>query len=118
MTLRVCSLPGCPTLCAGGRCPAHAKAADLARGTAAQRGYGREHRLRFREGVLARDPICVVCLSSRTTVADHYPLDKRQLLERGMDDHDPVNGRGLCKTCHNKHTAATQPGGWAISPGD
>jgi 5-methylcytosine-specific restriction protein A len=29
-----------------------------------------------------------------------------------MDEHDPEHGRGLCKQCHDKHTAHTQPGGW------
>ena len=112
-------MPGCPVLIdTAGRCPAHSKAADKARGTAAQRGYGREHRTRFREGVLAREPICVLCLSASSTVADHYPLDKRELIAAGMDDHDPANGRGLCAPCHNRHTAATQPGGWRIPPGD
>lgn len=116
MSLRVCSQPDCPVLIdTAGRCPAHTKAADKARGTAAQRGYGREHRRRFREGVLARDPICVICYSAPSTVADHYPLDKRELIERGMDDNDPANGRGLCKSDHDKHTAQTQPGGFRIS---
>jgi len=64
--------------------------------------------------VLARDPICVACYSARSTVADHYPLDKRELIARDMDDNDPQYGRGLCKRCHDQHTAEAQPGGWAI----
>lgn len=114
MSLRVCSVPGCPVLCPGGKCPGCAKDADKARGTRQQRGYGQEHIKRFREGVLARDPICVICYSAPSTVADHYPLDKRELIEAGMDDHDPKHGRGLCAVCHNRHTAATQPGGFLI----
>lgn len=41
--MRVCPIPGCPHLTAGGRCPAHARAQDKARGTRQQRGYNAEH---------------------------------------------------------------------------
>jgi 5-methylcytosine-specific restriction protein A len=51
------------------------------------------------------------CLAP-STVADHYPRDKRELQALGLDDNDPRYGRGLCKTCHDKHTAQAQPGGW------
>lgn len=43
MALRVCSVPGCPALTTGGRCPNHARQADRARGTRQQRGYTTEH---------------------------------------------------------------------------
>lgn len=117
--LKVCSAPGCPMLVANGRCDVHSS--DRARGTARQRGYDRQHERRFRPGVLGRDPLCVCedqghghgakCLAS-STVADHWPLSKRELRAAGMDEHDPANGRGLCKRCHDKHTSVAQPGGW------
>lgn len=89
--------------------------ADRKRGTSTERGYGRSHRRRFREGVLARDPICKVCRKAHSTIADHYPLSRRELVAAGMDPDDPQYGRGLCKPCHDKHTAQAQPGGWRIA---
>lgn len=112
MSLRVCSVPGCPTLTVGGRCPAHAKAADRARGTASQRGYTSAAHRSFREQVLARDPICKVCRQQPSTVADHYPTSRRDLLDQGLDANDPSRGRGVCKVCHDRATARHQPGGW------
>lgn len=66
----------------------------------------------FRESVLARDPVCVLCLAARATVADHYPHERRDLVDMGLDPNDPKFGRGLCKRCHDEHTARTSPGGW------
>ncbi len=110
---RVCNIPGCPTLTDSGRCTNCAREAARARGTNKQRGYGREHQRRFRSGVLARDPSCVLC-GQPTTVADHHPLDRRQLVANGLDPDDPRHGRGLCASCHGKETAANpnQRGGW------
>lgn len=119
--LRVCSRPGCPNLTTSSRCEDCNADAERARGTRQQRGYGRAHETRFRRNVLRRDPLCVCtdqahghgpsCLA-QSTVADHWPLDKRTLRARGMDEHDPAHGRGLCKGCHDRHTARAQPGGW------
>lgn len=39
-----------------------------------------KHRTRFREGVLARDPVRVIRYAAPSTVADHYPKDKRGLI--------------------------------------
>jgi 5-methylcytosine-specific restriction enzyme A len=113
---RVCNVSGCPVLTSGSaRCDAHTKSADRARGTAAQRGYGREHQTRFREGVLARDPYCVVrgprCTLT-STVADHWPRSRRELVDAGADPNEPTHGRGVCHTCHATETAKHQPGGW------
>ena len=112
--MKVCNVSGCPALGAWkrGRCPEHERAADRDRGTPAERGYGREHRLRFREGVLAQHPICRVCRRRPSTVADHYPMSKRELDDAGMDSNDPQHGRGLCHDCHSIETAKHQPGGW------
>ena len=112
--MRVCSKPGCPTIYAGteSRCPAHQAQADKARGTAKQRGYtGAGHRA-FRNAVLERDPICVLCGIAQATVADHYPLSRKELIEAGMDPNDPQYGRGLCKRDHDRETSIHQPGGW------
>ena len=118
---RVCSTPRCPEVTTGGRCPAHRAQAEQARGTAAQRGYGNRHREAFRAAVLTRQSLCVCtdqahghgprCLRP-STVADHHPLSVRELITMGLDPTHPDHGRGLCKNCHDKHTAHTQPGGW------
>ena len=41
--LKVCTVPGCPTLTRSSRCPEHAREQDRARGTKAERGYTTEH---------------------------------------------------------------------------
>jgi 5-methylcytosine-specific restriction protein A len=121
--LKPCSQPGCPELVAKGRCSTCQGQAEQRRGSARQRGYGRAHQTRFRPGVLRRDPLCVCedqahghgpqCLAP-STVADHWPRDKRELQALRLDDNDPRYGRGLCATCHNKYTAVAQPGGWNL----
>ena len=112
MARRTCTR--CPAIIDKGTnfCPDCAKAADAARGDSTARGYGAAHRTRFRPGVLARDPVCKLCLSAMATVADHWPLSRRDLEARGLDPDDPANGRGLCKPCHDRETARNQPGGW------
>ena len=112
MALRRCSR--CPELVPVGTsmCPECKAKSDRARGTSTQRGYGTRHRKTFREGVLARDPICVICRAQPATVADHWPLSRRELVERGLDADDPQYGRGLCKQDHDRETARNQPGGW------
>ena len=112
----MCSTPGCPNTSTGGKCrrcrAEQRRASDQQRGSAAARGYGRQHRERFRAGVLKRNPVCVLCGSAPATVADHYPLDRRELLRTGADPDDPTYGRGLCSTCDKRQTAQRQPGGW------
>lgn len=107
--MKVCSRPGCPQLTDQGRCPSCTRQADRTRGTAAQRGYNTVHRRQFREAVLAREPFCRLC-HAPSTVADHWPESRRQLTERGANPNDPRFGRSLCKPCHDRHTAASNPG--------
>ncbi|GMA26185.1 restriction endonuclease [Luteimicrobium album] len=95
-----------------GRCPKCTAEADKARRPNGNPYSTSGHR-RFREAVLARDPICVLCMSARATVADHYPTERRDLVDMGLDPDDPARGRGLCKPCHDKKTARTMPGGFA-----
>lgn len=110
---RVCSTPGCPEFTnQGGRCDDHRREAEQRRGSARQRGYGKGHETRFRPGVLARDPVCVLCDNAPSVHADHWPLDRRELTARGLDPDDPKHGRGLCGPCHSSETAQHQPGGW------
>lgn len=112
MGWRVCSVHGCPTLHQGtGKCDACRAGADKARRPDGNPYRTPGHR-RFRRAVLDRDPVCVLCHIAFATVADHYPTERRDLVSAGLDPNDPQYGRGLCKTCHDKHTAATSPGGW------
>lgn len=112
--MRVCSVPGCPTIHdgPGSRCIEHTREADKRRGTATERGYtGKGHRA-FRNGVLNRDPICVLCEVRQATVADHHPRSRKELEALALNPNDPAFGRGLCKHCHDTETARHQPGGW------
>jgi len=112
---RVCSVPGCPEFSQGGRCPEHRSEAEQRRGSARQRGYGKQHEQKFRPGVLAKDPTCVLCHAAPSKHADHWPLSRRDLEAQGLDPDDPKHGRGLCGSCHSKETANNpeQQGGWA-----
>lgn len=54
---RVRSVAGCPEFTdQGGRCEGHRQEAEQRRGSSLQRGYGRDHTIRFRPGV--RDRVC------------------------------------------------------------
>jgi 5-methylcytosine-specific restriction enzyme A len=114
--LKPCSTPRCGRLTAGGRCDECRRAADRRRGTSSERGYNSAGHRQFRESVLAKHPICQVCLRVAATVADHFPVSRRELLAQGLDPNDPARGRGLCSRCHSSETAQHQPGGWAGSP--
>jgi 5-methylcytosine-specific restriction protein A len=112
--MRVCSTPGCSAVSASaGQCGACRTAADRQRGTARQRGYGGRAWHRARAVVLKRDAWCVLCHAHRATVADHYPTSRRDLVLMHVADVDaPDRLRGLCKQCHDRHTAREAPGGW------
>lgn len=111
---KVCNGNGCPNLVPKGvrLCTDCAREAERLRGSPASRGYGRRHRRTFREAVLARDPICILCHRRPSTEADHYPRSRRELEDAGLNPNDPSFGRGLCKPCHSAETAAHQPGGF------
>jgi len=109
---RPCSTPGCGKLHQGtGKCPTCRAKVDRDRRPDGNPYATPGHRT-FREHVLARDPVCVLCLARPSTVADHYPTERRDLVTQGLDPDDPDRGRGLCKPCHDRHTARTSPGGW------
>ncbi|RZU64925.1 5-methylcytosine-specific restriction protein A [Microterricola gilva] len=111
--MRVCSKHGCPTIypaSEGSRCKTHRQQARAAR--VDNKVYSSKGHRSFRSAVLTRDPICTSCELTLSTVADHYPLTRRELVDAGLNPNDPQHGRGLCANCHNTHTAATSPGGW------
>lgn len=112
MTIRVCSVPGCPELTDRARCPTHRRAAELQRGRPADRGYDTKWR-RIRARFLAAHPTCLDC-GAPANVADHAPRSRRDLVTAG--DPHPDAWRHLqprCDRCHNKRTARAEPGGWA-----
>lgn len=119
---RICSTPTCPEFTeGGGKCDDCRRKAEHKRGTARQRGYGKQHEQRFRPAVLTRDPHCVCTEQAHghgprcgqpSQHADHWPLSRRELVDAGLDPDDPKHGRGLCQRCHAQETAVAQPGGW------
>lgn len=112
--MSVCTTAGCPKIvpAGSGRCQDCRRKAERSRGSAWARGYDAEHQSRFREGVLAKHPICVLCFARPATEADHHPRSRVELIEDGADPNDPRHGRGLCKPCHSRETATSQPAGF------
>lgn len=111
MSLRPCSTPGCEAVTTGRRCPLHQQRArrdDRARTSPYQTA---EHQA-FRAAVLTADPVCVLCHSQPSVMADHHPRSRKQLVAAGLNPNDPQHGRGLCWPCHSRETAKRQPGGW------
>lgn len=111
-----CPTPGCPGLVRKGACSTCSRQAEQRRGSAAARGYTGQHVDRFRAQVLRAQPWCVLCLPARrepSTVADHWPRSRRQLVAEGLDPNDPQYGRGICHVHHSRETARHQPGGFA-----
>lgn len=99
--MKICAKPGCPELArSGSYCARHRPARTFQHTKkTAERGYGGAHQ-RWRKAVLRRDPICVDCLAAGratpATDADHIDGNP---FNRALD-----NGRGLCRTCHNRRT--------------
>jgi 5-methylcytosine-specific restriction protein A len=111
--LTICTVHGCPQYTDSGRCDEHRRQADARRGTARQRGYGGRTWNQARATVLTRDPNCVLGCGRPSTVADHWPTSRRDLLAQGVPDPDaPERMRGICKPCHSTETAQHQPGGF------
>ncbi|GHF37143.1 hypothetical protein GCM10010359_44730 [Streptomyces morookaense] len=109
-----CSVPGCPELTTGGRCAKHQREAEQQRGTSAANGYGTRWQ-RTRKAYLYRNRWCLLC-GRTATVADHFPLSRRELVTQGVADPDAFSRlRPLCTRCHNRETAKRQPGGWAAA---
>lgn len=113
MGWRVCGKPGCPATYDGdqSRCEDHLTKAKREHWEDSKVYKTTGHR-EFRRQVLERDPICVLCLVRASTVADHHPKRRKDLIALGFNPDDPQHGRGLCTGCHNSATAQHQPGGW------
>jgi hypothetical protein len=99
MSLRVCTVPGCPTLVQAdaprGRCPQHRREWDKARGTRTNRGYGPDHQ-RLRATWQARIDAGehITCWRCGTTLTG-------RTWHLGHDDHDRATYRGPeCAPCN------------------
>ena len=102
MAKRVCSKPGCPTIHDGaGTCPTCRAQGDRARRPNGNPYASAGHRA-FRRAVLQRDPLCVCtgecghhdtpCLAP-SVVADHWPIERGDLLELGFRSRVPALSR-------------------------
>lgn len=111
--MRVCSVPSCPEIYEGttSRCERHETEAKQ-KHWAKTRAYSSKGHRAFRTAVLKRDPICVICHTRFSEVADHYPMERTELIEAGLNPNDPARGRGLCVPCHNSWTSQSHPSGW------
>jgi len=102
-----CEAPGCDAETYTRRCPEH----TTRRGTDHRSefraaAYQRRWRAGPRAVVLARDPVCVVCGLEPSTVADHHPLERWELVAQGVaDPDDPAYLRGCCRRCANRKSA-------------
>jgi 5-methylcytosine-specific restriction protein A len=111
-----CSVPGCPELTTGGRCAEHKREANKDRASRGGAVYTTRWQ-RVRKAYIYKHPWCVLCAKA-ATVADHFPLSRRELEAKGDPNPDsPKHLRPLCTSCHNKETAKHQPGGWAHERG-
>ncbi len=104
-SLTVCTTPGCPALTPDARCPACKRTAELARGSAASRGYDsrwRSRRARFlRRCSTCQHPDC----DQPATDVDHTP-ERIVLVRRGVADPDADEYlTALCHRCHSRKTA-------------
>lgn len=115
--MKVCNVHGCPNIHnnTGGRCPSCEAKAD-AKHWAKTRAYSSAGHRTFRTAVLTRDPICVICNLAQSTIADHWPMERTELIDAGLNPNDPARGRGLCKPCHDRWTAQSHPAGWHAQP--
>lgn len=97
-----------------GRCPRCTKTTrrrtDQYRGSSNSRGYGYHWRVHVRLPFLRDNPLCVLC-GALANVADHWPITRAELVERGVPDPDaPHRLRSLCDSCHNIHGLNYHPG--------
>ena len=115
MSWRVCSTPGCSNLIEtpARKCDACTRAQQDRTRTRGRNPYNTRGHQSFRRQVLARDPYCVcpgnpehggcgkhkgLC-GKPSTIADHYPYERIELIDMHLNPNDPQFGRGLCKHC-------------------
>lgn len=92
-----------------------ARDAERDRGSASRRGYDRLWQ-KFRLVILARDPLCLLCLEVGRLTASHQVDHIKPIAERPDLRLAPCNVRGLCDSCHSRRTA-TYKGDTPHAPG-
>lgn len=106
-----CKHPGCPALSVGSQwCDEHRKNRKQysnrePRANSHDRGYDYDWR-KFRASYLRANPLCVDCLTTNRpepATEVHHITKLRVAPERKFD---PTNLMALCRTCHQKRTAA------------
>jgi 5-methylcytosine-specific restriction protein A len=121
MPWKVCSTAGCANLIEhGSKCDKCRSARDTQRRPTGNPYNSQGHQW-FRHQVLARDPRCVctgqcgqhkgMC-AKPSTIADHYPTERVDLIAQGLNPNNPAYGRGICKACHDSKTARSKPAGF------
>lgn len=109
--LRSCAQPGCPTLVASGRCAVHAKAKDIARGTAQERGYDSRWAA-YSKQFRAAHPVCgerhdgtLDTVHSRCAAAGRMTpaqcVDHTIPASKGGDFWNPMNHMSACLACNS-----------------
>ena len=109
-----CNHPGCPELTEGRYCEKHQKEIDKEYNKSNRpykKLYNSNHWQRLRKHVLAKQPLCVICLKEKritpATVVDHIKPHKGD--EKLFFDIN--NLQPLCKSCHDRKTAK-EDGRW------
>jgi 5-methylcytosine-specific restriction protein A len=111
---RPCVQPGCPESVRGkeSTCPEHAKQRHKQRANRGGSSYGRNWRERVQPRFIYRNPWCVLC-GGQATVADHWPISRRDLVAKGEASPDSFKHlRPLCKACDAKERPKREPGGF------
>jgi 5-methylcytosine-specific restriction protein A len=99
--LKVCQVPGCPTLTRGPYCATHGPT-PYPSGSAASRGYDAFWR-RQRLALLRAEPFCRRCrLRDGRSLQLAQEVDHIIPILEGGDRLDPANLQPLCTKCHRE----------------
>lgn len=118
--MRYCAEVGCRVLVAHGRCPAHTRSYDRARGSAHARGYGRRWE-RYAAWWKATYPLCGMrqdgvqhgehsaCVRD-DRVTPVYAVDHIAPVSGPTDTrfYDETNHQSLCQSCHAAKSQSEQ----------
>jgi len=107
---RPCTYPGCSELVtSGSRCAIHARKADQARGSAAERGYGSKWH-KVRDVFLQKHPWCANPFDDHQGVFVRAMHVDHKIPRRAGGTDDENNLQALCVSCHSKKTAMEDGG--------
>lgn len=118
LMLKPCPTPGCPALIPT-KDRACKECLKRIRHTTDRTPYKSIAHRRARAKLLALHPYCQcegckahkgLC-TQKATIADHYPLERFELIAEGKDPNALCYMRALCKKCHDIKTASTRPAG-------